>query len=95
METKIRESFESFFTSTPNELSEEARKLFDFIMTEFDKRDEYKVKLKELEDENSTLKETIRILKEDYTLLQQASDEYEDEILGLLEDDEKKQNRGV
>ena len=52
METKIRESFESFFTSTPNELSEEARKLFDFIMTEFDKRDEYKVKLKELEDEN-------------------------------------------
>ena len=39
METKIRESFESFFTSTPNELSEEARKLFDFIMTEFDKRD--------------------------------------------------------
>ena len=95
METKIRESFESFLTSTPNELSEEARKLFDFIMTEFDKRDEYKAKLKELEDENSALKETIRILKEDYTLLQQASDEYEDEILGLLEDDEKKQNRGV
>lgn len=92
---KTKENFESFFDSTPNELSEEARALFDFIMAEFDKRDEYEARVKELEKENSALKETVRILKEDYMFLQQASDEYEDELLGFLKDGEKEQDRGA